>query len=415
VLRLLLALLPAAFAHGPLPEAVALSGQPPSAIRTTHGLLRADGAWRWICPEAFGAALPGDPLVLSTGRLLVGTTAGVRWTDDGCAWAWGEGVDGYVAQLGEDGPGVWGLTQAAIVRSEDGGASWSIADPVADGASLRAFVRGGDVWWVAGWSAADAPALWIGAPGGPWEEVAAPIDVGQLMEPLGVGPGGRAWFNYPVQGIGTVVAVSASGEVEVLVEDVGDVGGLVVDGDAALLGTRQGLLRSDDGGRTWAAVDGAGLNRFGRDAAGGGGCMDALAGVGAVARWSGAGWSPVLELADVQGPEGCGVVSDDCAADWEDVHAAFVRGIEPPRTQASEEASAGCGVGGGGGGLWLGWLGAVARRRRGRLDGTVRRDQTPSSFAANVRDEPENSNHPLRLNASSSPIEISDINSSRPG
>ncbi len=393
---LLLALAaPPAGAHGPLPEVLSAHGDPPVSLRTTHGILRKDSHWRWICPDVFAPALSGAPLPLDSGRLLVGTTDGLRFTDDGCSWSRAEGLEGYVAQLEQEEDGaLWALSPAGLMASADEGATWTLADPVDPGASLRAFVRTGpDAFAVAGWSTEDAPALWVGVLGLPWLQLPVPFDVGQLMEPLGLGPEGDAWFNYPVRGIGTVLRVSAAGEVEEVVRDVGDVGGLVVEGGLPHLGTRDGILRSDDGGATWQLLDDAGLNGFTKDGHGWLGCMDALAGRGAVARWHEEGWEPEIELGEVAGPPECPAdavgSTDSCQGQWEEVLAAFERGIDPPGTQAppvEDEAPVGCSQGGGAS-AWGLLLLLVGRRR----------DQASSSSrAASFAEEADSSNQPLR-------------------
>ncbi len=334
----------AALAHGPLPESTAATGEPPSVVRTTHGIVWNDGDWRWLCPEVFAPAFADDPFQLPSGRVLVGTTQGIRWTDDGCTWSWAEGVESYVAQIERDDTGrLWGLTQSALIRSDDDGAEWLVVDEVQEGASLRAFVRWPNRWAVAGWSATGPAVLWVGAPGEAWTQAALPIDVSHLMEPLGLGPEGKAWFNYPFLGIGSILRVSEAGVVELVVEAIGDVAGLVVEDGLPLIGTRDGLLRSEDGGATWTMVNAAGLNWLGDSTDGWIGCFDARAGVGSVAQWTGSGWHTLLELEEVVGPMDCPTPTDGsaeaCAEEWETVHAAFLLGTDPPRSQASDPAA----------------------------------------------------------------------------
>jgi hypothetical protein len=371
----LLALGGAAHAHGPLPEGVQSTGSPPSVVRTTHGILWGDGDWRWLCPEIFAPALSGDPVQLSSGRVLVATTQGVMGSDDGCGWSAGQGIDDHIAQIEQDGDVVWALTLGGLWRSDDDGRTWQDADPVQEGASLRSFVRGPTEWFVAGWSAADEAVIWVGEPSGSWAATQVPFEVAQLMEPLGIGPAGAAWFNFPIRGPGTVVRVDSTGTIDVVAEAIGDVAGLVIELGMPLLGTRNGLLRSDDGGDSWTLVDGAGLNWIGADADGWLGCHDALAGVGAVARWTDGEWVSLLELDDVVGPLECAVPADAieaCAEEWEAVQAAFLLGTTPPTSAPSTDSpideAAGCSVAGGGAGL--GWLLLAGARRR--------RDQAPT-------------------------------------
>jgi hypothetical protein len=200
------------------------------------------------------------------------------------------------------------------------------------------------------------------------------------MEPVGVGPEGQSWFNYPIQGIGTVLRVSEAGIIELMAESIGDVAGLVVEDGVPHLGTREGgLLRSEDGGTTWTAVHEAGLNWLGNGSGGWVGCLDALAGVGAVARWTGNSWESLLELDEVTGPMNCPPPTDGsaeaCAEEWEAVQAAFLLGTEPPRPPTSEpevedpvevDETSACSFSGRPSGVWwiLG-LTALLRRRPG--------------------------------------------------
>lgn len=108
-------------------------------LTATFGLVTsADGgaSWRWTCAAAYGSdPTREDPrVVLTGGRTLVGTFAGLRRSDDRCDFALAEGPveDALVTDLAvdpRDARVVWGLASDGfgpdlVVRSEDGGASF---------------------------------------------------------------------------------------------------------------------------------------------------------------------------------------------------------------------------------------------------------------------------------------------------
>lgn len=346
-------LLPAlAFGHSGRFEATALVGDPPVAIETTHGVLVDDDGWGWVCPAVFEGAQTDAVLRLKSGRLLVTSTAGVHWSDDGCTWTRAFGVREYVSQLGVE-DGLWGLTAAGLIRSEDRGETWFDVDSPG-GLAARAVVRLDAAWAVAGWSYDERAVVWVGRPGEGWTEVPVPFEIAQRAEPLGVGPDGWAWFNYPIQGEGTLLRASADGVVEELASGLGDVGGLRVSGGVPSLATRRGLLRSDDGGRAWAVVDDVGLNCIG---AAGTVCLDASEDLGVLGRWED-GWRATLTF-DQVAPLACSDPAPTCAAMWDSAVAASLPLPEPP---VETEGAVGCSAAGGGGWILLGLI----RRRRGR-------------------------------------------------
>jgi len=287
---------------------------------------------------------------------------------------WSEGIESYVIQIERDIDGtLWAITQSEVLRSYDDGVLWESVDAVAEGASLRAFVRTADHWAIAGWLS-NAAVVWIGSPGGPWTTTDVPFAVGQLMEPLGLGADGQAWFNYPMQSIGTVLRISAVGTIELMAESIGDVAGMMVIDGEHLLATRDGLFRSQDGG-IWTAIDDVGLNCVVNHDGSWFGCVDALADVGAVGQWSGDHWQTTLQFADVAGPMDCPVPTDGsaeaCDEEWKAVQAAFLLRLDPPtvpqepKEEHKEEPASSCSlVTGSHKSWWLGLLALAVFRRR---------------------------------------------------
>jgi hypothetical protein len=195
-----------------------------------------------------------------------------------------------------------------------------------------------------------------------------------------VGAEGEAWFNYPVQGIGTVVRISATGTIELIAESIGDVAGMMVSNAENLLATQDGLLRYEDDG-TWASINEVGLNCIVERDGNWFGCLDALADIGAVGQWSGDSWQTSLQLGNVAGPMECPAPTDGsedvCDEEWDAVQAAFLLGIASPQPQPQEpevepevKSPPSCSVGSGSSSSW--WLGLLIWGRLRRTGGTAR-------------------------------------------
>lgn len=138
-------------AHGTFPEVeqLALAPSDPSLLvaQTSFGLaVSRDGgaSWGWVCSQVFAALETEDPRVLvgTDGAIVVGVFAGLfRGERAGCAWSVPAGApDGEVVidldRDATDPSRVYAITSSGgrpngLYRSVDGGAAWSaVGDPI---------------------------------------------------------------------------------------------------------------------------------------------------------------------------------------------------------------------------------------------------------------------------------------------
>ncbi len=272
-------------AHGVFPEVERVALHPADArvlaVQTSFGLAvtrDAGATWGWVCREAFGALETEDPPLVVTrdGALLTPLFVGLRRGERmGCGWAAPAGPVGEAVVIDVDrdpsGPDSYlAVTSAggrpnAVHRTTDGGLTWAPTGPSL-GAVLFESIRV---------APSDARVVYLaGATVGPSREV-------RVFRSEDGGAGFRAWPVSLPSGTRNVrlLAVHPSVPMRLFAAAVGDVPRLLVsedggetfsvldvgapvggvafleDGTAfAAAAAPIGLLRSDDGGRSFAPV-----------------------------------------------------------------------------------------------------------------------------------------------------------------
>ena len=336
------------------------------ALDTTHGYVDAGG--QWICEEIAGDG--GAVSVLRhDGRWLIATPTGAIHSDDGCAWS-------SVAELeGERGVGIavdrldpsvtWIGTDRGLFASREGG---TFELDVSTLLSLRGFLQdSGGEFFLLGFDG-DVPVVET-----PQTSAALPEQSGRLQF-LGIDSGDRVYVRVQVGLSDHIYRVSADGTIEDLfgLTDL-TIGFAERDGSLYLLRYGEGVLWSDDDGRSWSAPRGASLS-----------CLvvhgDELwacpAEYGAVAllhsssasadpdAWT---WDTALSFEEIT-PLQCAAdtaFDQACGPLWPEVEAEFALYAEAPEDEDDETvdpAVAGCRTAPPGGSLFLALLLLASRR-----------------------------------------------------
>jgi len=263
-----------AVGHGAFPESRALSFRDPGdalpLVLSTFGLLipQAPGDWQWVCEEVASGAIVTDVLALSSGRTLLATGAGIRFSDDLCNWQTVEGDVGFadVAQmdLSDEGdlwvanaePGLGG----GLWRSSDGGATFEAqwTSIFGEDVSVNGFVFGADgtPQFVTG-DLGDGP-VWWWRDGADWTVTTTDSVDGDAAYALSLSVGGDEVFVALRTGAGDkLIAVSKDGtqrpclERETLQDFILEASAGPGVGEIRLATVNTGLWTSFDDGTEW--------------------------------------------------------------------------------------------------------------------------------------------------------------------
>jgi hypothetical protein len=419
-----------AFANGRFPRAQQLVSAPgdPSRVflRATFGVLASfdgGGTWRWLCEEAIGFSGTWDPPVAVTrdGRLYMGLEKGLSFTTDACnVQAIPEVAGELVSDVSADGDDLVFATStpkkpAALFRVTRGAARRT-------GATLDGFYI----------DTIDALGARVYATGVRVGEKAEPHlfrsdDSGATIRELHA--------TFPSRGRLYLAAIDPKNAARLLVRQLGDSGSdllLSEDGGAtfvvalhmkgAMFGftespdgamvwagsgdADEGLYRSNDRGRTFAAVAKAPIFCLHRSAQRLLSCSNPFTEHGYAIGAStdeGATLTPLIGFADVLGPVACDAgAGATCGKSWTAMHATLTTQTQSPapiapiasaassgggegRTFGPERSACGCGVSAATAAPATGFLGAllldVGRRAntRRRLGAWIKSGPAPST------------------------------------
>lgn len=158
-------------AHGVFPQSdsVRLKNalDPLPVVITTFGFLKplSSHDWNWVCEdvtgETFNYNLDFPFELLANDRWLLGTTAGLWWSQDHCTWTRATGIETlYITQIQRDvvdPDRIWassstGEAYNGIWYSEDDGESFQLGVHFGTGTTVRGFMEGkdGGPWFVVG-------------------------------------------------------------------------------------------------------------------------------------------------------------------------------------------------------------------------------------------------------------------------
>lgn len=374
-----------AWAHGVYPEALEVSRSGPGddeyLLRTTFGLVvpAGDGGHRLVCEELFSES-PTAAARLGVGSWLVGASAGLHRSEDGCGWAevGAPLADAFITRIltDESLPSTaWVSTYTwngdnGLWRTDDGGLSWVVEVASLPGVRVRDALPKPGGGWVLSERADAGPVVRIVEPG---EDRSIPVPVAIPTDSVRLLAADERGVFVSDQGpeFDRLLHLSWDGVFSTVLEPEGDLAGLALDGDRAWLAVRGvGLLESGDGGSTWPTqaegpvprcLHGSGSTLLR--------CQDAYdEGAFLYRGLSGALGTPVVTKEGITGLHACPNDSDlrlACGGLWEAI--AFQAGLGPPEpsTPEPEDAATGCSTAGGGGSL-LAWilLGSVVWTRR---------------------------------------------------
>lgn len=256
-----------AMAHGAYPEALeVIPGTPARGdflLRTTFGLVvSGDVGHKLICEELFSES-PTAAVRLGDGTYLVGGSAGLHRSDDGCSWdELGEPVrDAFVTRILTDPAApstAWIATYTwngsnGLFRSDDSGRTWTLEVAAGESVRVRDAARDGKGQWFLSERRDDGP--WLRrSDGAEWlVPVAISTDTVRLLHV----EGGAAYVVDLGPEFDRLLRLGADGQWAVLAEPQGDIAGFVHASDQWWLAVQGvGLLHAADPAGPWTAVDG---------------------------------------------------------------------------------------------------------------------------------------------------------------
>jgi hypothetical protein len=244
------------FGHGGPPESRTLlwGSSADMTIVSSHGLLFEDEGWNWVCEELFGSTLPTD-VVRTPASLLVGSTAGLVHSGNGCDWDWTPELIGtmvWKVAVDTNGSGrVWVATEAGLWWSDDHGSTATFAYTPDSMASVRSFVQLGDNAFMVFGFVDDQATAWRQTEDG-WLSTAIEANGGQLHG-LGADSSGNVYGRFPVaSGTDELIRISTDGEASRVLETNQSIGAFISVDDAIVVSIDGvGTQVSTDAGDTW--------------------------------------------------------------------------------------------------------------------------------------------------------------------
>jgi len=236
----------AAYAHGgpPITEDV-LFGSGHISLVTSHGFFSSDSDWSWICEEATGADLTASA-VRTPSRWFVGTTNGLRTSEEGCDWSDDPTLTSTnivrVLQDVAEPERVWIATPEGVWLVD--GAGPAVLETPVEFSVRHLGQREDGALLIVGFDGSDAVAQLSGT----LHEL--PIETGRI-EVLGADDQGRFYLRAPAGGTDRLIRVSEDG-VDVILPLTDLIRDVATMGDDLYILYGDGVSWSADDGLSWS-------------------------------------------------------------------------------------------------------------------------------------------------------------------